>query len=318
MSEGVIYVVLGGRLGNQLFQYAFARALKEKFYPGYHISINSYFFRNNTEQQKREGFEDSLRYFRLDDAAHVEKKLRHIKTFPQYCMTGIHESVLKKIIPARMLTGIDAKIFQPILNTFGIYDPESPSLYIEPKISRSKVIICHGFFEHAAYFDGIRNILLDEYTPRYDVLPHNVSLMNDITGCESVCVTIRRGDFLNIPSVNICGEKYFVDAMKAIRREVPGCKFFVFSDDVEDVKRNMHFPFDVVYESGNDPVWEKLRLMYSCRHFIISNSTFSWWAQYLSRNEHKIVYAPERWNMTDDRAGLYLTCMRKIECVRMI
>ena len=71
--------------------------------------------------------------------------------------------------------------------------------------------------------------------------------------------------------------------------------FFVFSDDIDWVKKNMKFPKSTYFETGDDPVWEKIRLMYSCKHFIISNSTFSWWAQYLSRNKKKIVIAPSRW-----------------------
>ena len=73
-------------------------------------------------------------------------------------------------------------------------------------------------------------------------------------------------------------------------------QYIVFSDDVEWCKNNMHFPKNTIYESGNDPIWEKIRLMYSCKHFIISNSTFSWWAQYLSNNKNKIVIAPKKWN----------------------
>ena len=44
------------------------------------------------------------------------------------------------------------------------------------------------------------------------------------------------------------------------------------------------------------PVYETLRLMYSCKHFIISNSTFSWWGQYLSQNDNKVVVSPRVWN----------------------
>lgn len=186
--------------------------------------------------------------------------------------------------------------------------------------SNSRKILCDVFGEHYKYFDDIRDIILQELTPVHDVLPHNISLLNDICSSGSVCVSIRRGDFLSPKykkSFNVCSEEYFVKAMNALHDEIPECKFFIFSDDVDDVKRNFHFPFDVTYERGGDPVWEKLRLMYSCKHFIISNSTFSWWAQYLGRNENKIVYAPDPWHWYGEKwEGLYMPYMRTIKCTK--
>jgi hypothetical protein len=84
--------------------------------------------------------------------------------------------------------------------------------------------------------------------------------------------------------------------MKKIKEKVSQCIFVFFSDDVEWCKGTFQSDANNYYfESGSDPVWEKLRLMYSCKHFIISNSTFAWWAQFLGSNPKKIVIAPCRW-----------------------
>lgn len=113
---------------------------------------------------------------------------------------------------------------------------------------------------------------------------------------------------------NVCSEHYYQEAMKRIVEEIPYAKFFVFTDDVKGARDHFSFPYEVVFESGDDPVWEKLRLMYSCKHFIIGNSTFSWWAQYLGRNPSKIVYAPKRWrNSDEDCSGMYLPYMKYID-----
>ena len=94
-------------------------------------------------------------------------------------------------------------------------------------------------------------------------------------------------------------------AIKKMLEIHPDAYFIVFSNDVNWVKKNLKFRGRVSYESGDDEVWEKLRLMYSCKHFIMSTSTFCWWAQYLSSNCDKIVVAPSKWMMVDMPIGIY-------------
>ncbi|WGL39630.2 alpha-1,2-fucosyltransferase [Lactococcus cremoris] len=56
---------------------------------------------------------------------------------------------------------------------------------------------------------------------------------------------------------------------------------------------------DFMVEKEGNPVWEKLRLMSACKHYIIANSTFSWWCQFLSANPQKIVVGPKNWYPKD-------------------
>ena len=87
--------------------------------------------------------------------------------------------------------------------------------------------------------------------------------------------------------------------MRYIAERAKNPVFYIFSDnlkEIEWIKENYHFDFDVQYIELNNPDYEELRLMYQCKHFVIANSTFSWWGSYLAANEDKIIVAPKIWN----------------------
>ena len=190
---------------------------------------------------------------------------------------------------------------QPILNKYNLYFLELGYYNYDFKyLKNTKVKYICGCFECEEYFLDIREKILNEFEPIKDKEPKNQGLYNIIEETQSVCITIRRGDFVtnekNSKLYNICDLDYYYKAIDIIKAKIERPVFFVFSDDMKWAQENIKIPnVEIHYEEGNDTVDEKLRLMYSCKHFIISNSTFSWWAQFLSRNKEKIVISPNIW-----------------------
>lgn len=301
----MIYVQVHGRLGNQMFQYAFARWLQ--------LNIDEPIVMNFSKVSSREndgnGWCDDLKNFNVCDYISVLDKEHFLiskSTISQKLILILYvfsQKICGIIFPNK-LQKIREKS-QKKLNVNGIYWIING--YYDPEISSSKNIIINGHFENAAFYRCMKLVLQKEFTPVYPPLDANRNIYEQIDYCESVCISIRRGDFLSAENSDIyyiCNEEYFYKAVEKINSMVINPRFFIFSDDPKWVKDNMHFPEDSVYENEGNPVWEKLRLMYSCKHFIISNSTFSWWAQYLSRNENKVVISPDRWKNNSNYKGL--------------
>lgn len=278
-----------GRLGNQFFRYAFARLMRYERGEKDEYLFNFNLVNNNPDST----FQDVLKYFNVLPYKVTDKNLVS-------CVGSLMQKI--KYVKNRILNGNQISSLKDwkALYDYGIvYSHEDLGDWnIDLLPPTEKNIVTIGKFEYPVCLKPIREILLREFTPKYPVAEHNLELMQTILTSESVCVTIRRGDYLSTANKNnfyVCTPDYFAKAIKLIEDKIENPTFFFFSDDIDWVKNNFHTNSPCYYETGNDPIWEKIRLMYSCKHFIISNSTFSWWAQYLSRNDNKVVVSPNRW-----------------------
>lgn len=287
----MIYVDIKGNLGNQMFEYALARSLQEK-------SKQEIVLNTTLLQRYKPEYSFNLDVFKLNNQVIVENN----KLLPWYMNT-----YRKGFI--RIIKGLMPKIFFRVMSWFGVYIflKDGYVDFIE-KVNHRNYYLC-GYWQSTKYFDDIRPILVEEFTSKYDRLESNNELYEVIENTESICVTVRCGDYLSNEKYRklflVCTPEYYQEGVKNIKKEFPHATVCVFSDDINWCKQNLEFGEKVYYETGNDPLWEKLRMMSLCKHFVISNSTFSWWAQYLSENENKIVYAPKPWFPDNRSCDIY-------------
>lgn len=287
----MICIRMKGRMGNQLFQLAFAEHISEV--TGDTIGID-WKEVNSRHKAAQDGWGNSL----------GGSKIEHIQEISTESMCSRFQLRLLE-----MCTYITyhryLKIFLPVMKFLaqfaGVYicldDRYFPYIYFGAK---NKLV--YGYFESDRYFPKETERIKQRYVKRGQT--DNPELLKKIVGTESVCVTIRRGDFFtkeNAENLGVCNADYYYRGIDYIQKIHKDAVVFFFSDDIEWVRENIKIDGPAFYESGKDALWEKLLLMSSCKHFVISNSTFSWWAQYLSHCNDKIVIAPRRWRANDKR-----------------
>lgn len=306
----IIAKSLLGRLGNQMFQYAYCRAIKEAVGGSLAFSFDKVYQQKATDNNS-DGFEDSLRYFNVAtyevfEGDAIDKYICPIQLFLYRSIQYIRRNLFKSKRKSRCsLLGITGVYFYNDKNN----DFNKDITFIKKTSLFRKRIICYDFLEFPNFIDNIRPILIKEFTPKFQPLSCNQDLYEIINSTNSVCVSIRRGDYINSKyssTFYICDEAYIKKAIEKAQQLINAPVFIFFSDDIEWVKSHIKIASPSYYETGKDPIWEKMRLMYSCKHFIISNSTFSWWAQYLSRHTSKIVISPDHWTNDPNKDPLHL------------
>jgi hypothetical protein len=286
----MILLKLRAGLGNQLFQYAYARALalrSSKFY-NEHIDllIDTSWFNNISEKDTKREY--GLCHFNI-----TSKVLSSEEIKPESTLLKIFNKGLRRL-KRDVLRWSDY-----------VYYPSAT------KPRRNACI--EGFFWNTElYFKDYEDEIRGEFTLKDPLSNEALKIENEIISKEvSVLIQVRRGDYINNQHANCFhgakSEDYFYKAIEYMETELvkKGAKvidFFVVSDDISWVKNNMYIKsklgihFNTTYISKPEiKDYEEIHLMSLCHNFIISNSTFSWWGAWLSKNKNKIVIGPKQW-----------------------
>ena len=103
---------------------------------------------------------------------------------------------------------------------------------------------------------------------------------------------VRRGDYLKETKNDIFSNHYYLTAIKYIVDKIEDPYFYIFSDDIEWVKKNLKIMQKYTFiDSNQNSGFYDIQLMNLCKHHIIANSTFSWWAAWLNKNYKKNSYS---------------------------
>ena len=198
----------------------------------------------------------------------------------------------------------------------------------QPKIFDWDDIYLEGYWQSEKYFRDVGNLLKKEFSLEsvrrnrdngYGLSEEAERYLNRIEQGESVSVHVRRGDYL-LPQNqdlfgNICTDMYYENAVKKMMESRPDCTFYLFTNDnqwaAERLRERKDFPIVLVELPGNRD-YETLMLMSRCRHNILANSSFSWWASYLNDNPDKQVIAPAEWMNGWDCSDIYRADMIRI------
>lgn len=279
-----IVVFLKGGLGNQMFQYAMGRSLQLKC------------GEKDTELvlDLSEIKENSDRTFALS-AFNYSKEAKIIKKKINWFYSRRYNPALR--VGMKLCPVVTHKIMR-IFNGF-CWDGED---YIEVKDNKTYY---HGYWQSEKYFAPYKDVILSEFTFKDDVMPKDLEIAELIRNSESVCVHIRLGDYLST-NLAVCTPEYYFKGIEKIKEMVENPVFFVFSDDIENAKKILGDGDRMHYVSGDRSNYQDMQLMSMCRHFVISNSTFSWWAQYLAGENRGTVVAPSQWNKVIECKDIYL------------
>lgn len=275
--------IIGG-LGNQMFQYATARAVS--------IDLGTKLILDTSDfvgYKLHQGFE-LKRVFECSAEIAGKSELEAV--------LGCRKAYLARRVLRKLPLGLLRSknlVFEPSFQ----YWPEIKSVGDDSYLM--------GYWQSEYYFAHHASTIRKDFTFKQLASSKNAEIALHIGNVNAVSLHIRRGDYVShartSATLGVCSPEYYKQAIEKIAEQLEHPEFYIFSDDMPWVKSNfkINFPCHFIEHNKGMDSFNDMRLMSLCKHHIIANSSFSWWGAWLNPSPEKIVFAPQNWfaNGTD-------------------
>jgi len=273
MHDVKIIARLFGGLGNQLFIYAAARRLA---------------LVNGTEVLL-----DDVSGFTHDVVYQRQYQLDHFS------------------IPCRKATAAErlepyGRLRRKVLRSWNQSKPFKERTYLlqesidfDPRLLHVKprgTVYLEGYWQSEKYFKDVEATIRQDLAIKPPKDAVNLAMAEQIRSSTAVALHVRFFDEPHAEGINNATGDYYSRAIETMERLVPAAHYFIFSDQPEAACSRIPLPDArvtlVSHNQGDEHAYADLWLMTLCQHFVIANSTFSWWGAWLASNPTKQVIAP--------------------------
>jgi hypothetical protein len=265
----IVAAMLGG-LGNQMFQYANARALS---------------LRNQTIMKI------DCQYF---DQVYLKKAKATIRDYELSVFNlQAKEASLFEINLLAPFISLKTKYsfaINKIINPLYISEKE---MFMFHKLPSFKFLYLYGYWQSWRYFQDYEVTIRKDFSFLKQLEGKNLEICTKIKASNSISVHVRLGDY---DPQNILPIDYYLNAINLMKHKFPDATFFIFSDDPQHIRHYFNgFDYILINENKGNNSYMDMQLMSLCNHHIIAKSSFSWWGAWLNNKPNKVVVAPSNW-----------------------
>ena len=272
-SEKILIPRIFGGLGNQLFIYSAARRLA---------------LVNNAELVL-----DSISGFKYDKLYNRKYQLNHFKIKSREATSSERLEPLSR----------ERRFFMRSWNSFIPFYKRS---YIQEKndgferhlldLKLKKKTYLEGYWQNEEYFKDIEKIIRDDLQIIAPTDPQNKLFAKKISNQNSIAIHVRFFDKLETAGINKTAISYYKKSVEKMENSFQGAHYFIFSDRPDQASslfKSIQNKMTIVsHNVGENNTYADFWLMSLCNHFIIANSTYSWWASWLKNSSEKIIIKP--------------------------